>query len=97
MALNKSSILTEEMCRDLPHVTLCLLGKFKGETGTDHHLISIANESISGLKPRWWLEKLVTVCESVGRVYGPAFATPEGRLALSMDYDTIFKRYLLKV
>ena len=48
--LSKSSLLTEEMCRDLPHVTTCLLGKFKGESGTNHHLISIANDTISGLK-----------------------------------------------
>ncbi len=32
--LDKSTLLTEEMCRNLPHVTVCLLGKFKGETGT---------------------------------------------------------------
>ena len=24
---------------NLPHVTICLLGKFKGETGVDHYLI----------------------------------------------------------
>jgi len=33
--LNKSTLLTQEVCRNLPHVTLCLLGKFKGETGID--------------------------------------------------------------
>jgi hypothetical protein len=54
------------MCRDLPHVTVFLLGKFKGEIGVDHHLIIIASETISGLRPRWWLEKLVDVCESEG-------------------------------
>jgi hypothetical protein len=53
MGLSNSSLLTEaeEMCRDLPHVTICLLGKFKGESGTDHHMISIANDTISGLHP----------------------------------------------
>ncbi len=45
VALNKSTLLTEEGCRNLPHVTLCLLGKFKGETGIDHHLIALANET----------------------------------------------------
>ena len=35
MGLNKSLVLTEEVCLKLPHVTICLLGKFKGETGVD--------------------------------------------------------------
>ena len=95
--LNKSTLLTEEVCRNLPHVTLCLLGKFKGKTGIDHHLIALANETVSGLQPRWWIEKLVLVCEQEGRVNGPAFATPDGELALSVDYDSMFRRYLLRV
>jgi hypothetical protein len=62
--LNKSTLLTEEVCRNLPHVTVCLMGKFKGETGTNHHLITIANETVSGQEPCWWIEKLVAVRES---------------------------------
>jgi hypothetical protein len=95
--LNKSTLLTEEVRRNLPHVTLCLLGKFKGDIGIDHHLIKLANETVSGLQPRWWIEKLVLVCEQEGRVNGPAFATPDGELALSVDYDSMFRRYLLRV
>jgi hypothetical protein len=49
--LNKSTLLTKEACRNLPHVTVCLLGKFKGETGIDHHLITLANKTVSGLQP----------------------------------------------
>jgi hypothetical protein len=64
--LDKSTILTEEMCRNLPHVTICLLGKFKAKTGTDHHLITVANVTVSGLKPWWWMEKLVEVCGMEG-------------------------------
>jgi len=60
--LNKSTLLTEEVCRNLPHVTLCLLGKFKGETRIDQHLITLANETVLGLQPHWWIEKLVLVC-----------------------------------
>jgi hypothetical protein len=51
LGLDKSIILTEEMCRNLPQVTICLLGKFKGETGTNHHLITVANVTVSGLEP----------------------------------------------
>jgi hypothetical protein len=56
VGLNKTMVLTEEVCLELPHVTICLLGKFKGETGVDHHLITVANETSSGLCPRWWIE-----------------------------------------
>ncbi len=83
--LNKSTLLTKEVCRNLPHVRLCLLSKFKGETGIDHHLITLANETVLGLQPCW------------GRVNGPAFATSDGELALSVDYDSMFRRYLLRV
>jgi hypothetical protein len=90
-------LLTKEVSRNLLHVTVCLLGKFKGETGTNHHLIAIANGTILGLQPQWWIKKLVDVCASKGREHGPAFATPDGRLALSMDYDALFRRYLVRI
>jgi hypothetical protein len=61
--INRSTVLMEEACLKLPHVTVCLLGKFKGETSMDHHLITVPNETSSGLCPRWLLEKLVEVCE----------------------------------
>ena len=62
----------------------------------DHHLITLANETVSGLQPRWWIEKVVLVCEQEGRVDVPAFATPDGELALSIDHDSMFQRYLLR-
>ena len=92
--LDKNSVLTEEDCLALPHVTICLLGKFKGETGVDHHLITVANVTTSGLRPRWWMEKLIAVCEREGRYTGPAFATPRGKLASLPDYDAVFRKYL---
>jgi hypothetical protein len=92
--LNKSTVLKEEDCLHLPHVTICLLGKFKGEMGVDHHLITVVNETSSGLCPRWWIQKLLEVCENEGRFDGPAFSTPDGRLASSTDYDAVFRKYL---
>ena len=87
LGFGKSSVLTEEMCRNLPHVTICLLGKFKGETGTNHHMIAVANNTVLGLEPCWWLEKLVGIYESEGRTHGPAFASPSGELAPSVDTE----------
>lgn len=60
----------------------------------DYHLIMVANETSLGLRPRWWLEKLVEVCEAEGRHIGPAFATANGVLASSLDYDAMFRKYL---
>jgi hypothetical protein len=94
VGLNKNTVLMEEVCRKLPHVTICLLGKFKGKTGVDHHLIALANETSLGLRPRWWMEKLVDVCEYKGRRNGPAFASADGLLASSLDYDAVFWKYL---
>jgi hypothetical protein len=43
------------------------------------------------------MEKLVAVCGSEKRVDGPAFASPEGMLASSTDYDAMFWKYLCVV
>jgi hypothetical protein len=32
--------------------------------------------------------------QSEGRIHGPAFASPEGILASSTDYDALFRKYL---
>jgi hypothetical protein len=53
VSLSKSTVLTEKVCLKLPHITICLLGNFKGKTGVNHHLITVANETSSGLCPRW--------------------------------------------
>ena len=43
LGIDKNTLLSEEVCRNLPHVTICLLGKFRGETGVGQHLITVAN------------------------------------------------------
>ena len=53
LLITKEVVLLEEVCANLPHVTVTLLGHFKGETKVDHHLIAIASVTQSGLKPRW--------------------------------------------
>ncbi len=37
------------------------------------------------------------MCELERREQGPAFATPDRKLALSLDYDAMFQRYLVQV
>ena len=38
-------------------VLVPLMGRFKGETGSRHHLQSVTNEKTSKLKVRWCLER----------------------------------------
>ncbi len=37
------------------------------------------------------------VCDSEGRHFGPAFASADWRLALSLDYDGLFRKYPAQV
>ena len=90
-------LFSENEARALPHVVLTLLGDFKGENSSDYHILNVANVTRSGLDIRWWVEKLVAVCEAEGRSVGPAFAGPDGRLESSLDYDATFREVALEV
>lgn len=94
-----SSTFTEEEISNLPHVVICLFGEFKAETGTDYHMVIAANVTTSGLEVRWWLEKLVEVCEQEGRKEGPVFLDEDHKLGCLLDYDALltptYCRYLV--
>ncbi len=45
---------------------LCLLGDFKGKSGTNYHMIGLANKTKSGIKTCWWIEQLVVVAQREG-------------------------------
>jgi len=47
----------------------------------------LATETSSGLKVKVWLERLIEVREQEGRIQGPAFCDPSGRIARSFDYE----------
>ena len=95
--LEKKKILTEAECSNLPEVCICLIGKFKGETGERHHSIVLANESTSGLETRWWVEKLIDVCESEGRTSGPAFETDFGPVFDASEGNALVRQYLREI
>lgn len=76
-------MFSEEQALTLPHVVICLFGKFKAEMGTDYHMMNVANVTTSGLMVRWWVEKLVEVCKNEGRAMGLAFADARGRMGSS--------------
>lgn len=87
----------EDVAEKLPHVVICLLGRVKSETGEDTHQIGVANTTRSGIEVRWWIEKLIEICRHEGRRSGPAFATPEGKLASSMEFNVLFRKYLEEI
>jgi hypothetical protein len=90
-------LFTEEEARRLPQICICLLGKFKGETGERYHSIILANESSSGLKTRWWVEKLMEVCTIENRSTGYAFNEADGSAPSSSEYNALVRHYLALV
>jgi hypothetical protein len=90
----KRKIFTEEEASNLPEVCVCLLGKFKGETGERHHSIILANESMSGLKTRWWVEQLMDVCRREGRTSGPAFRAKGEKSISPTEYNAAVRHYV---
>ena len=77
-----------------PHVYLALVGKFKGETGVREHLVAVASKTMSGIKVRSWLERLIKVRELEGCTSGPAFGSASGSVAFLSDYDHLLHEIL---
>jgi hypothetical protein len=91
---SKQRILSEDEVLALPTVCICLMGKFKGETGERYHSIILANETMSGLTTRWWVESLMALCDSEGRTKGFAFdevkdTPPQNRRSTMLYFDSI--------
>jgi hypothetical protein len=91
------AILTDAECNNLPEVCVCLVGKFKGETGENFHSLVLANVTSSGLNVRWWVEKLIAVCESEGQTTGYAFFNPDGTPPNSYEYNALVREYLKRI
>ena len=64
----------------MPHVVVCLMGRFKSEMGEHNVLLPFASVTASGIKFRWWIKQLVQVLVLEGRSEGnpgPAFCDKE--------------------
>ena len=94
---NSNKVLSEEDIENLPYVTICLLGKFKGETGERYHSIVLASETMSGLEVRWWIEQLLEVCELEDMTSGYAFAELDGSPPDTTEYNALFRQYLRRI
>ena len=83
-----------------PHVVVCLMGRFKGETGERNVLLPFASVTTSGIKIRWWIEQLVQVLVLEGRSEGnpgPAFCDKEGFVLPARVFNTAFHASLENV
>ena len=94
---NSNKVLSEEDIENLPYVTICLLGKFKGETGERYHSIVLASETMSRLEVRWWIEQLLEVCELEDMTSGYAFAELDGSPPDTTEYNALFRQYLRRI
>ena len=61
------------------HVTVALLGRFKGETGEKYHLLPLASVTSSGLQPRLWIGRAIAALAKRGVSRGPLFQTSKGQ------------------
>ena len=74
----------------IPHVLVCLLGRFKNESGDRMHCFPIASETKSGVKVRFWLEQVVQVLVSERKTDCPAFCDSEGFLLSESVVESVF-------
>ena len=80
-----------------PYVMATLIGEFKGELGTRHHLIALASRTSSGIELRWWLEQLLRAREAEGCKRGPACGHRDGTAASMSEYNDLLHFFLRKV
>jgi hypothetical protein len=79
---------------NVPYVIASLVGEFKGELGTKHHLIALASSTIIGIEIRWWLARLMEVQVQERERTRHGFGYPDGSVAFIVDYDDVLHGYL---
>jgi hypothetical protein len=77
----------------LPHVTIALLGRFKGEMWEQYHKLPLAATTNSGLQVWLWVGRLLNEYQLMGIHNGPLFRDPKGQpLRASAMEDAFFNR-----
>ena len=69
------------------------MGRLKGYNGSRHHLQSVASETASNLKVRWWLERLNGDLIKKLQRNSPAFCDEEVNLDQASQYQDIFVHF----
>jgi hypothetical protein len=82
----------------LPHVTIPMYGRFKGEDGTKWLLVPVVTETKSGILMAHWMERLLEAYNKRGIVGGWVFrrwpGKAKGRIS---DFDPLFHDALRRV
>jgi hypothetical protein len=73
-----------------PHVTIALLGRFKGELGENYHLLPIVALSRSGINNKLWVGRLLNCYKSKNIVSGPFFRNSHGQRIKASDLESSF-------
>jgi hypothetical protein len=72
------------------HVVVALLGRFKGETGENYHLMPIVDVTTHCLEPGKWIGRLLEIYEFKGIRHGPLFRTSSGQRIKAGDLEPNF-------
>ena len=82
---------------DIPHVIVALLGRFKAEGGDRMHVFTLANETSSGVRNRFWLEKVVRIFRRERKKNCPAFCDEAGFMLSAKDIEGVMHPILRKL
>lgn len=75
-------------------MVVALLGRFKGETGENYHLICIVDVTKHGLEPRKWIGRLIRIYQSMNIRNGPLFRDHQGRRLRASYFEPKFHERL---
>jgi hypothetical protein len=81
----------------LPHTLVALLGRFKTESGEKYHLMPLALETYSGLRPGDWVERMLDWYSRRGIASGPVFRNKWGDRAKAVDFQSPIFAKLLEI
>jgi hypothetical protein len=76
------------------YVVVALLGKIKGESGDRSHLLPCVAKTLSGIKVKRSLKRLLDFKRSIGHVVGPAISDLEGKIFDSRALNDAFLEIL---
>ena len=83
----------DEDGRDMAHVVIALLGRFKGEKGERYHYMVSVLKTKSGLMPGKWIGRMLKWYKDKGVTNGPVFRKKNGKRGKAKDYELeIFER-----
>jgi hypothetical protein len=82
---------------ECPHLVVPLLGRLKGEMGERYHMMILARETESGIRPGLWADRLGRSLRRRGRTNGFVFQTSRGKQAKIGAYDDEFLDRLVGV